>query len=928
MNETFLSQIAAYLSHTYYKELDNICLIMPSNRGIVHLKKYLSNEIGKTFFPPDFFSIEQFMQKVSGLNLCTKEDVWIRLYHIYMANTNDNPKDTFHDFAAKANVILRDFSDIDLALADPTLVFSDLAAIKTLNFFGKSENELSDFQRNYLAFFKQLYVYYEKLKNDLLKEGKAYQGLMYRQASENIAPFCQQRSYQKYVFIGFNAMQASEWRILRFLKQENKLDIIVDADTFYFYDTQHEAGKFLRGMKEELLLDSMHFIGNYVDEIPKDIQIMGFPNKSLQAKHLPYILKEISQDPHKKTAIVLADESLLLPVLHAMDTSHCNITMGYPISHTSLYKLLYQYIQAIENKTNLNKQSKQESIYHKDIYVFISHPYMQALIVREGGNVNQLRNAILNKGKLFYTQAEIQELCKHLPQNMGDFLLKVFFSALHPGSFHEQLLYILSYIENVIVEHTEKEVYKMICHHIEVLSDLYKQIENPSLKSLRYLFESYISSLTLSFKSNPLSNIQIMGMLETRTLDFDNVIILSVNEGILPSGKNYQSFLPFDLKLHYNISTYQQADAVFSYHYYRLLQRAKHIYLLYDLDNKEGKLEKSRFVKQLQNEWRSKKHIQIHETIYGYPNPVPSDSDPIRITKNQSIIDQIKHINFSPTAINKFLVCELRFYLSEVLRIEQLAEVKEEIQANVIGIVIHKVLECFFKNHIPSEKLLNEDFIKEAVLQSFCDTSLTHMELTPQDVLSEKNYLVYHITVKYVHDYLTLYLTQKQNLKDWEVVDFEKKLYKSLQLSQGDPSTEMKLKGIVDRLDINQGIHTVVDYKTGKVENKELIIQNLEDLFNGDNDKAFQLMFYAYLYYLETHVTPLQARIISFRNLRDSLILHINANNLLTHEVFTQFESLLRQHLSRILDTNAPFSQTIVEEHCKWCDYKSLCMRE
>ena len=129
-------------------------------------------------------------------------------------------------------------------------------------------------------------------------------------------------------------------------------------------------------------------------------------------------------------------------------------------------------------------------------------------------------------------------------------------------------------------------------------------------------------------------------------------------------------------------------------------------------------------------------------------------------------------------------------------------------------------------------------------------------------------------------------------------------------------------------MDINQGIHTVVDYKTGKVENKELIIQNLEDLFNGDNDKAFQLMFYAYLYYLETHVTPLQARIISFRNLRDSLILHINANNLLTHEVFTQFESLLRQHLSRILDTNAPFSQTIVEEHCKWCDYKSLCMRE
>lgn len=908
--------------------LTDICIIMPSNRGVIYLKKYLSDEIGKTFFPPDFYSIEQFMQMISGLSLTPNEEVWIKLYNIYLNKTNDNPINPFHEFAGKAQLILQDFNEIDLALANPSNVFSDLADIKALIFFGKSESELSTFQKDYLAFFKQLYFYYEELKNNLLKDKKAYQGLMYRKASENIEAFCKKTSYHKYVFIGFNAVQASEKHIIKYLKQENKLDFIIDADEWYLYDQQQESGKFLRELMGDLHLKNPHFIDNNISRVSKKIEIIGFPHKSLQAKHLSILLNQITTSLNEKTAIVLADESLLLPVLHSIDTSQLNITMGYPVTHSLIYKLLYQYIQAIENKHKLQRPDSPTRMYHKDLYAFFTNIYVQRILINEKIELNSFLRTFIKKAKLFYTKEETKELCKEFPIPIQEFIISIFFVPDNTYLLIDQLRNILRFIETGLLVHIEKEEFKLLSHHMDNLSDLLKQIPNASIKSLRFLFESYISTLSLSFKSNPLSNIQIMGMLETRTLDFDRVIILSMNEGILPSGKSVQSFLPFDLKHHYQIPTYQNAEAVFSYHFYRLLQRAKQIYLFYDLDNKDAKMEKSRFVKQIQSEWNVMPNIHISESILGYPNPLSTPKEVIQISNNQTIIEKSTKLSFSPTIINKFLHCKLQFYLSEILQLDKQEEISDEIQANVIGSVIHKILETLLKDKFIDLANINEDFIGRMVQNTFCDPYVSGMDLKPHDILYEKNYLVYHITVKYIKEYLKLYIKQKREVPDWYVFDFELRLKQPMLLSLENKSISVSLKGIADRIDSLNGITCIVDYKTGKTDEKELKVSTIEALFDGNHDKAFQLMFYAYLYYLDNNKTPLQAQIISFRNLPQPLFLYINENKLLTNEMFVVFESLLKQHLSPLFDNSLMFTQTTAMEHCKWCDYQSLCMRE
>lgn len=908
--------------------LTDICIIMPSNRGVVYLKKYLSDEIGKTFFPPDFFSIEQFMQMISGLSLTSNEEVWIKLYNIYLNKTNDNPINPFHEFAGKAQLILQDFNEIDLALANPSDVFSDLADIKALNFFGKSDNELSTFQKEYLAFFKQLYFYYEELSNNLLKDKKAYQGLIYRKASENIEAFCKNKSYRKYVFIGFNAMQASEKQIIKYFKQENKLDVVIDADDWYLNDHQQEAGKFLREFMSDLHLKKTPFIDNNISRVSKKVEIIGFPHKILQAKHLPILLNQLSTSPNEKTAIVLADESLLLPVLHSIDTSQLNITMGYPLTHSLIYKLLYQYVQAIENKHKLQRPDSPTRMYHKDLYTFFTNIYVQRVLINEKIELNSFLRTFIKKAKLFYTKEETKELCKEFPAPIQEFIISIFFVPDNTYLLIDQLRNILQFIEMGLLEHVEKEEFKLLSYHMDNLYELLKQIPNPSVKSLRFLFESYISTLSLSFKSNPLSNIQIMGMLETRTLDFDRVIILSMNEGILPSGKSLQSFLPFDLKLHYKIPTYQNAEAVFSYHFYRLLQRAKQIYLLYDLDNKDAKMEKSRFVKQIQTEWNDLPNIQISESILGYPDPLPAPKEVIEISNKQSIIDNSSKLLFSPTTINKFLHCKLQFYLSDILKLDKQEEIADEIQANVIGSVIHKILETLLKDKSLDLANINEEFIGRMVQNTFCDPYVSGMELKPHDIMYEKNYLVYHITVKYIKEYLKLYIKQKKEVLDWYVLDFEVRLKQSMLLSFEDKMMNISLKGIADRIDSLNGITCIVDYKTGKTDEKELKVPSIDALFDGNHDKAFQLMFYAYLYYSKDKKTPLQAQIISFRNLHQTLFLHINDNNLLTDEMFVVFETYLKQHLSPLFDNSLMFTQTTTIEHCKWCDYQSLCMRE
>lgn len=917
-SQSFLSLIADQLLEKYKNSLSNLCVIMPSNRSIVHLKHHLHQKIKGTFLLPDFLSIEEFMQQISGLSTINPEELLIILYNINK-ELNVFYKQDFYDFIGDAKIVLQDFNDIDLSLANPEDVFSSLSSIKEMSFFGKEESQLSDYQIKYLHFFKNLYHLYTHFKEELLKNKTAYQGLLYRTAFEKRKEITRNIPYEKYIFVGFNALQQAEWGIVDYLIKEQLADFYVDADKWYMEDGLQEAGVFLRKLKKNLNLTTWNFEKQYIETIPKKVKIMGFPQGVLQTTYLPNILASIEKN--ETTAIVLADETLLLPILHAIDTSEANITMGLSMRNTQLYTLIYNLFVIIENKLKSG-----DSIYHKDLSLIFNNPYIQSVLKESGVKVDIFLENYLKKGKLYYNKEELMDLCEIFPPFLQQILADLYEKISDAESVTRYISEYLYVIKNhkTDLEEIDKQIIYLFLDHMPYLTQLFQKIEY-NIKSYRFVFEQFASTLSLSFKSNPMSSLQIMGMLETRTLDFDNVIILSVNEGVLPSEKSLDSFLPYDVKIYYNLSTFTQNEAIFSYHFYRLLQRAKSVFLLYGLDSQTKEMEKSRFVRQITSEWSRFSHISISETVMAYPKIKAGNPLVVEITKIEEILKTIQSIpHFSPSMLNRYLSCPLKFYYQDILKVKETESITEEIQANVIGSVVHRVLESVLKNQQTKPTIPTNQQLEDIVLQSFLDSKVTNMELKKEDLMYEQNHLIYHIVLKYVKDYLEIFNKQLNDKTILHVIDSEKKLECML---EGNSFPTYKLKGIVDRLDNRGGVVTVVDYKTGRVDSNSLKIKDIEDLFSGDFSVAFQLMFYAFLQYKNSNQTPLIAQIVSFRSIKEELKLSIDGQIELTETLFQEFAILLQQTIASINNSDLSFTQTDKQERCEWCEYSGLCMR-
>jgi len=437
------------------------------------------------------------------------------------------------------------------------------------------------------------------------------------------------------------------------------------------------------------------------------------------------------------------------------------------------------------------------------------------------------------------------------------------------------------------------------------------------ITSFRFLFENYISAISMSFQSEATEGLQIMGLLETRMLDFKNVILLSVNEGVLPAGKTVNSFIPQDVKQHFGLQTYNGKDAVFSYHFYRLLQRAENIYLLYNLDAKKGNAEKSRFIYQLKNELNTFPNSEIIDEIISYP-PVKSEAEtPISIKKTDEVLAKLKTQTYSASSICTFLECKLRFYFRYILELEDnnIFTIDDMLQGKTIGTVIHSVLETAVE-HGRFKRMEISD-IERLVSERMCSPDLN---LSKEDLLYEKNHLVYQIIIKYID----AYLKHAQSFEEKVVIkNTEEKLEHKLAV-ENNPIT---LKGIIDRIDLQNGITRIIDYKTGTVKDNELKIRDIEHAFDGDHTKAFQLLFYAYLYHKQYNTDLLEAEIVSFRKIRTPYSLSIGKEKQLSLEYLTNFEYFLIETIQSILNQDVPFTATTEIDRCNYCVYKDICVK-
>jgi len=928
----FLTELALQITENHQDiPLQNTAIILPNKRAKRLLLKELSLLIGKPFFSPQLFDINDFIESLSSRKKADTIQLWLMLYALYQQN-EEMRKDDFHTFLSWGKVFLQDINDIDMQMVDAAAVFQNLTDIKELEIYFGKEN-LTANQEYYVRFYRQLGDLYARFTQQLENEQCAYQGAIYKDVALHVEKYAQKNNYQRYIFAGLSVLSPAEFKIINHFITNYQTETYFDFDTFYA-QSQYDI---IHNLKEFLHLKEFHTIGDHYAQIPKTITEVSVSKQITQVQYAVERIKEIEEKEGNldDTVLVLADESLLLPFIHAYNCREANLTMGYPLTETPAAHLLNTFLLLIQNSNRFKEldKNKKRLFYHKDILLLLQNPLIKHCFKtaeEHAGFIHQF----LKKGKTFFCDGEIPELpyCQFPDLNLEDIsllqelsryfhLLQAQFEA---GSFFERsIALIISILEQVI----------------KIVSEAGFA---PDFKTLDSLVKEQIATISIPLQGNYDRGLQVMGVLETRALDFKNVIILSLNENILPMGKKQNSLILFDLKRHFKLPTYQQKDAVFAYHFFRLLQRAEQIYLIYNSNSDKTLAEKSRFISQLEFEIKSQKledTIVMKKEIISISPVIEPQKHDIVIDKNADIVHKLKNYTYSPTSIARYISCPLQFYLAAIARIKPKEEILEDVEQKAIGLVLHKILEELLneiiqfsekKDFLIRERLENLD---ELLSEKFAENE----ETMGMSQTEGKLYLSIELAKRNLQKYLTV-IDKELIRSGFEVLQTEITLTGNVKIKDD----EISLKGIADRLDISADSIRILDYKTGRVKQDELNLPEMENLFAELKwNKLFQLMMYAFLFkqnedFIRYANHQITAGIVSFQALHKDIENHIITPNIKYDQaeykyfpdtLLVEFEKHLTSLLEEILDEQRPFAQTDQNENCTYCDYQEFCGR-
>jgi len=961
----FLEKVTDHLTSRWGSDLGDICIVLPNRRAGLFLRKYLAIKISRTIWSPQIFSVEDFVASISGLRLLDPILVIAELYKVHR-ELEGKKSQAFEEFMSWAPQLIADFNEVDRNLIDAVRLFSYLDEAKAVALWNPDRRPLTDFEKQYLHFYNSLISYYQKFVSLLLEKKAATQGLLFRTAALNIDTFAKELPWKHIVFAGFNALTKAEEYIIRFLYQNGMADLLWDADSFYLEDEQQEAGSFLRLWFRKWNLREPKWIFNDLMEDRKHIEIIGVPNNVGQAKLCGEILSglEKSGKVNEQTAVVLPDERLLFPMLNSIPVKikDLNITMGLPLRHTPLSGLLVAVFLLHLNpeKFTRNKSGKMRKFYFRDVLNVLQHPYikqMAAVLMKENDFAfRELLSILKSANKVFISKEEITHPGNDLFSSELNFLESAFEPWSDPIVALKCLQNLVEGIRDACMLNNNPETkgsFRLELEYLYLFSTILHQLRlimesNEIIKSnaaLFKLFTQMTESTTIPFYGEPLKGIQLMGMLETRTLDFENLIILSCNEDLLPSSKHINSFIPFDIKRDFGIPTFWHKDAVYAYHFYRLLQRSKHVWLLYNTEPGElGGGDKSRFLRQIIHELHSfNPEIKISEKILA----LPTSDDPlvktISVPKTATVMNLLEikaQKGFSPTSLNAFRKCQLSFYLSEVAGIKEPEAPEETIDPKILGKAVHLALNNLYKpflgHQIPSKNITG--------MKSKSSEALDHAfsKVFPgPDVNYGKNLLLLGAAKKLVSRYLHseeefLEELEQQN-QSMKIIDLEKYLETTLEIDYAGKTFPVKLKGIIDRIDLIGNYYRIIDYKTGNVEERQLICKNWIDLqTEPDLDKVFQLLFYSVMLYSRKQYRDFtfQAGIISLKKVANGFMrVRLPSEDSQTPETvidatsIESFRGILKTLISSIFDTGKDFDQTSEHENCIYCPYFNICGR-
>ncbi|MGC6431827.1 MAG: PD-(D/E)XK nuclease family protein [Jejuia sp.] len=854
------------------KTISQLTFVLPSKRAGLFLKHEIKKITTETIFAPEILSIEEFIEELSQLNSVSNPDLLFEFYSVYKQTTAEKDQDSFEAFSKWGQILLQDFNEIDRYLIPQKQIFDYLSAIQELNHWS-SENNQTEFIKKYLSFWNKLTVYYEQFTTALINKKIGYQGLIYREAVESIEAFIQNASDKHFVFLGFNALNTAEETIIQELLQNDIASIYWDIDKIFINNPMHDAALFTRQHKNNWPYFKRHKFkwttSNYSDQ--KHIFVFGIPKNVGQAKYIGELLQYVQKDNFslERTAIVLSDENLLLPVLNSIPESvqGLNITMGFPLKSIPLASLFEKLFHVHKSTGN--------SLYYKDVISIISHQFIRPILFYNDIDVANQIVQYINANNIVYLKVDqlinvapkAERILSLLFLNWNTSIEKILENCL------ELIFIIKSYLDN------DKASNKLSLEYLYRFYTLFNEILRLNsehnhiidVTSLQSVYKELLSTETLDFQGEPLEGLQIMGMLESRVLDFETVIISSVNEGILPAGKSNNSFIPFDVKLENGLPTYKEKDAVYTYHFYRLLQRAKNVYILY---NSEADVllggEKSRFITQLQLEGIH--HIK-HQIIT--PKVPKIERNPNIIQKTDVLLESIFSLarsGLSPSSLTNYIRNPIDFYYQKILKIRAYEDVEENIAANTLGTVVHNTLEDLYKP-------LENNFLTVEIVKGFIkniEERVTYhfkKEYNEGDISKGKNLIVFEITKRYVLNFINNEIETLKAGNAIKILHIEANSEVEINL----PTLEfpIKLTGKVDRVDEYNGVTRIIDYKTGSVQQSQVEIVDWEEITTDykQYSKSFQVLSYAYMMHRSEKITlPVEAGIISFKNLNSGFL--------------------------------------------------------
>jgi hypothetical protein len=919
VNTSFLDKIAQVLIDNYSGKLSNTIVVLPNKRAKIFLIEALKKKVAGNILSPEIISIEDFIQDIAAIRTVDPIELLFEFYDVYLSVTKKTKQQSFELFANWAKTLLQDFNEIDRYLLDPSYVLSYLKDIEDIKKWGIEVENKTQLLENYIDFWKLLPNYYQTLYSHLLKKGIGYQGLIYREAVGNLDLFSKSIANKTYLFAGFNALNASEEKIIQHLIAADQAKIYWDVDQTFLNDPYHDAGLFVRRFKQnwkEYKSNSFEWI---VDDFSqtKNIQVIGTPKTVGQAKIAGAIIENIiNENPNKtldKVAIVLGEENLLVPLLYSLPSTvgALNITMGYPSKNNPAQILINKLFKMHTNAFSRN--AKNYVLYYKDILDILTHP-----LVEPYAETGPLVNLINTNNYTFIPHHKLMEL----NANATD-LFVLLFQKWEKGSIAvletvSKLLLVIK--ENLSNDSEEEKITKAFVFSvfkvINKLINYYSKHEHiDKIETLYAIYKQVIDLAEVSFEGEPLNGLQIMGVLESRVLDFETVIVTSMNEGKFPAGKSQNSFIPYDVKRELGLPTFKEKDAIYTYHFYHLLQRAKNIYLLYNTES-EGldAGEKSRFITQLEVEKQAKHHLS-HE-IYNAVLPETAYR-PMVIEKSESVMLRLREIatvGFSPSALTGYIRNPIQFYFQKILRIREVEEVEENIALNTLGTIIHETLKSLydpFVGRFISESDIQNCFkqIDDEVLKQF---KVVYKE---GEIKKGRNLLAFEVAKRNVSNFLKVEL---ESIKAGDAIKILA-LEETFQRTLNHPTLPfpVMIKGNVDRIEERNGVIRIIDYKTGKVERSSVTLKTWKGLTEEiTNDKIIQVLAYAYMYETEAKSKPIEAGIISFKNLKSGFLPfnfkeEKEGNQIINEEVITNYLGQIVLLLNEIFDVSIPFEEKV-----------------